>query len=234
MKSCQASKPKVFWDPGIAIVLSFELRRNFLWHCEGVGKKVAPVGPIAYWERCSFFELFEKQIRVCFHQSQLQRAMRLWRIFHHMTSITNFLSDFCLRGSEMRPYKSRWTCSTSERRWCPMFDERSECLFAQNCFFPLFSCQCLLTRLSFPPHVNWAEDNLQWFAFLIPTCFWCVFESSDGVLLGQRIIRCLFLLQIGLCYLCLLFFIHVQQHVTEFYACDLWSCIIEKRMNCLC
>jgi hypothetical protein len=60
----------------------------------------------------------------------------------------------------------------------PMFDERSECLFAQNCFFPLFSCQCLLTRLSFPPHVKWAEDNLQWFAFLIPTYFWCVFESS--------------------------------------------------------
>jgi hypothetical protein len=115
-----------------------------------------------------------------------------------------------------------------------MFDEKSECLFAQNCFFPLFSCQCLLTRLSFPPHINWAEDNLQWFAFLIPTCFWFVFESSDGVLLGQRIIRCLFLLQIGLCYLCLLSFIHVQQNVTEFYACDLWSCIIEKRMNCLC
>jgi hypothetical protein len=38
--------------------------------------------------------------------------------------------------------------------------------------------------------------------------------SSNIGLLGQRIIRCLFLLQIGLCYLCLLFFIHVQQHVT--------------------
>jgi hypothetical protein len=135
-----------FWEPGIAIVLSFELRRNFLWHCEGAGKKVAPVGPIAYWERCCFFEFFEKQIRVCFHQSQLQRAMWLWRIFHHMTSIPNFLSDFYLRGSEMRPFKSRWLKHTPET------SRDQECKSLQIIFSSIYmrgkaqSCQQTLTR----------------------------------------------------------------------------------------
>ncbi len=169
-----------------------------------------------------------KQIGVCFHQSQLQRAMWLWRIFHHMTSShtpTHILSDFWsawFQEKKMNWWKEKKQAAAEWMTWTSRTGRqlsnawwRSQTVAQKNLLLFAFSVSLCWQDLTFPPHVNWVGykscSDLQSLYFLLVSCVWQsdrvpnfqIRESSD----------CLFMLQIWVFCLCFLFFVNVQNFI---------------------